>query len=140
MRYSRINPNFRQRNKCRVTKAATGCFKNSNAIAVSVPCKEGLSAGEVGEMINDENTFSIYPNPNKGSFTIETTVTTQNFASPESTIEIYNNLGQLIFSKKVIANGGIINEPIELKNIAPGIYLVKLWNNNIYNVKNIIIE
>ena len=98
-----------------------------------MPCKEG-------EIYNDENTFSIYPNPNDGTFTIEATVTTQNFASPESTIEIYNNLGQLIFSKKVIANGGIINEPIELKNIAPGIYLVKLWNNNIYNVKNIIIE
>jgi hypothetical protein len=126
--------------KCRVTKAATGCFKNSNAIAVSVPCREGLSAGEVGEMFNDKNTFSIYPNPNNGTFTIEATVTTQNFASPESTIEIYNNLGQLIFSKKVIANDGIINEAIELKNITPGIYLVKLWNNNIYNVKNIIIE
>ncbi len=119
--------------KCRVTKTATGCFKNSNAIAVSVPCKEG-------EMFNDENAFSIYPNPNNGTFTIEATVTTQNFASPESTIEIYNNLGQLIFSKKVIANDGIINELIELKNITPGIYLVKLWNNNIHNEKNIIIE
>ncbi|MBK7442831.1 MAG: FG-GAP repeat protein [Bacteroidetes bacterium] len=119
--------------KCRVTKAATGCFKNSNAIAVSVPCREG-------EMINDEKAFSIYPNPNKGAFTIEAIVTTQNFASLESTIEIYNNLGQLIFSKKIICNDGIINEAIELKNITPGIYLVKLWNNNIYNVKNIIIE
>ncbi|MGB4931537.1 MAG: T9SS type A sorting domain-containing protein, partial [Chitinophagales bacterium] len=119
--------------KCRVTKAATGCFKNSNAIAVSVPCREG-------EMINDENAFSIYPNPNNGTFIIEATATTQNFASTESTIEIYNNLGQLIFSKKIISNDGIINEAIELKNITPGIYLVKLWNNNIYNVKNIIIE
>jgi hypothetical protein len=119
--------------KCRVTKTATGCYKNSNAIAVSVPCKEG-------EIYNDENTFSIYPNPNEGTFTIEATVPTQNFAPPESTIEIYNNLGQLIFSKQVIAYAGIINEPIELKNITPGIYLVKLWNNNIYNLKNIIIE
>ncbi len=119
--------------KCRVTKTATGCYKNSNAIGVSVPCREG-------ELLNDENSFSIYPNPNNGSFTIQANVMTQDFASHESTIEIYNNLGQLIFSKKVIANDGIIKEPIELNNITPGIYLVKLWNNNIYDVKNIIME
>jgi hypothetical protein len=28
--------------KCRVTKTATGCFKNSNAISVSVTCKSGF--------------------------------------------------------------------------------------------------
>ena len=39
--------------KCRVIKTATGCYKNSNTITVSVPCKEG-------EVIKDIN---IYPNP-----------------------------------------------------------------------------
>ena len=119
--------------KCRVTKTATGCFKNSNVIIVSVPCKEG-------ELVNDENAFTIFPNPNDGTFTIEANVKTQDFASSESTIEIYNNLGQLIYSKEINSNDGLINENIEIKNIIPGIYLVKLWNNNIHNVKNIIIE
>ena len=126
--------------KCRVTKAATGCYKNSNAIAVSVPCKVGLPAGEAGEMYNDENAFAIYPNPNNGTFTIEATVMTQNYASPESTIEIYNNLGQLIFSKEVIANDGIINELIEVDNFIPGFYLIKLWNKNKQYVSTIIFE
>ncbi len=119
--------------KCRVTKTATGCFKNSNAISVSVPCKEGESS-------NDENVFSIYPNPNNGTFTIEANLKTQDYAFPESTLEIYNNLGQLIFSKDVISKDGIINETINMEYIIPGIYLVKLCNNNIQNVKNIIIE
>ena len=119
--------------KCRVTKTATGCFKNSNVIIVSVPCKEG-------ELVNDENAFTIFPNPNDGTFTIEANVKTQDFASSESTIEIYNNLGQLIYSKEINSNDGLINENIEIKNIIPGIYLVKLLNNNIHNVKNIIIE
>ncbi|MFI5172832.1 MAG: immunoglobulin domain-containing protein, partial [Chitinophagales bacterium] len=52
--------------KCRVTKTATGCYKNSNSIAVSVPCREGSTTDEqpIG------NRFEIYPNPNNGTFTI----------------------------------------------------------------------
>ncbi|HNA56702.1 MAG TPA: FG-GAP-like repeat-containing protein, partial [Chitinophagales bacterium] len=40
--------------KCRVTKTATGCYKNSNIIDVTVPCKESL---------NSELGFSVFPNP-----------------------------------------------------------------------------
>lgn len=120
--------------KCRVTKTATGCFKNSNVISVSVPCKEG-------EMLNDENEFTIYPNPNDGTFTIEANVMTQDFASQElSTIEIYNNLGQLVYTQDIISNDGIINELIELDNVIPGIYLIKLANKKLQYLSNIIIE
>ena len=48
--------------KCRVTKTATGCYKNSNIISVSVPCKESL------ETINPE--IHIYPNPASEKITI----------------------------------------------------------------------
>lgn len=40
--------------KCRVTKTATGCYKNSNIIDVTVPCKEGA---------NSELGFNVFPNP-----------------------------------------------------------------------------
>ena len=118
--------------KCRVTKTATGCFKNSNVINVSVPCKEG-------EIYNEEDAFSIYPNPNDGTFTIEANVKTQDFVSQVSTIEIFNNLGQLIFFKDVISNNGIINETIELDKIIPGMYLVKL-NSDLRLSKIIVIK
>ncbi len=48
--------------KCRVTKTATGCFKNSNTISVSVPCKESM------ETLNSE--INIYPNPVADKITI----------------------------------------------------------------------
>ena len=118
--------------KCRVTKTAAGCFKNSNVINVSVPCKEG-------EIYNEEDAFSIYPNPNDGTFTIEANVKTQDFVSQVSTIEIFNNLGQLIFFKDVISNNGIINETIELDKIIPGMYLVKL-NSDLRLSKIIVIK
>ena len=126
--------------KCRVTKAATGCYKNSNAIAVSVPCKEGLPAGEAGEMLIDENACSIYPNPNNGTFTIEANVTTQDFASPETTIEIYNNLGQLIYSEKTNSQDGIVNEIISIGNAVSGIYLLKIKQGDYIAQSKIVIE
>jgi hypothetical protein len=126
--------------KCRVTKAATGCYKNSNAIAVSVPCKEGLPAGEAGEMLIDENACSIYPNPNNGTFTIEANVTTQDFDSPETTIEIYNNLGQLIYSEKTNSQDGIVNEIISIGNAVSGIYLLKIKQGDYIAQSKIVIE
>ncbi len=48
--------------KCRVTKVATGCFKNSNSIAVFITCKEDESS----QTTDDSNALFdliIYPNP-----------------------------------------------------------------------------
>ncbi|MBP8915223.1 MAG: FG-GAP repeat protein, partial [Chitinophagales bacterium] len=57
--------------KCRVTKTASGCFKNSNTIIVTVPCKEGE------ELIKEENNnFTIFPNPNSGTFNLAFTSST----------------------------------------------------------------
>ncbi len=53
------NGNF----KCRVTKNATGCFKNSNVINVSVTCREEKS---------EKNAVTLYPNPADDFITIET--------------------------------------------------------------------
>lgn len=114
--------------KCRVTKTATGCFKNSNAIGVTVPCKES-------ELTGEQNSFSIYPNPNSGAFTINA-----NVSSHQTMLEVYNNIGELIFSKHLNSVDGLINEEIEIKDIASGIYLVKLVSGDMELVENLIVE
>ncbi|MFI5172726.1 MAG: T9SS type A sorting domain-containing protein, partial [Chitinophagales bacterium] len=107
--------------KCRVTKTATGCFKNSNVIAVSVPCKEG-------ELINSENSFSIYPNPNNGTFkiiyesSIGATSPLEGRMRGVTIIEIYNSLGQLIYSQYLISS----EQTIDISNQPSGVYLVKV--------------
>ena len=104
-------------------------------------CNKLIDEGITSITEHTNNSYiSIYPNPNTGSFTIAANVTTQNFASPElSTIEIYNNLGQLIYSKSIKISSGTINETIQLQNPSPGIYLVNLKNQqNILNNKLII--
>ena len=108
--------------KCRVTKAATGCFKNSNAIAVSVPCREGLPAGEAGEMIANE--INVYPNPATTFITIET-----NESDIES-VTLYDALGRLINNVSSQENSVIIN----VANLSAGIYFVKIKTSIAFSI------
>ncbi|MFI5172859.1 MAG: hypothetical protein ACHQFW_10735, partial [Chitinophagales bacterium] len=95
--------------KCRVTKTASGCFKNSNTITVTVPCKEGE------ELISNEEAFSIYPNPNNGTFTINALRPLCALCETNNTwMEVYNPLGQLIYSQNLNSSTGNINETISI--------------------------
>lgn len=64
--------------------------------------------------------FSIFPNPNNGSFTI-------NVGSFENvTIEVYNISGQLILKETVLKS----ITPINLKENSKGIYFIKIKTDN----------
>jgi hypothetical protein len=69
---------------------------------------------------NHERPFLIFPNPTNGKFTIS-------FASSpnlETSIEIYDLLGNLVFSKTFQDTA---SETIDLTGHSKGIYLVKSW-------------
>jgi len=114
--------------KCRVTKTATGCFKNSNAIAVSVPCKEG-------EVVSNNTTLNIQPNPNNGTFTISA----HSLSSLETTkLIIYNTTGQQIFTRELDPQQDVFE--INLPEIATGMYIVKLISGTSIYEQQLIIE
>lgn len=69
--------------KCLVTKTATGCFKFSNTIAVSMPCKEG-------EELPENNGVYVYPNPSSDYFTVDVNQTSIH------EIKIYSQSGALV--------------------------------------------
>ena len=126
--------------KCRVTKTATGCYKNSNAISVTVPCKEGEWAVVSGEM-----EFKISPNPNNGTFEISA----QNLAPASPFLEgglrgmifeIYNSLGELIYSQQINSSDNNFIETISLDNISSGIYFVRVGDGINYGEQKLIIE
>ena len=120
--------------KCRVTKTASGCFKNSNAISVTVPCKEGE------ELINNENSFTIYPNPNNGTFTFS--ASSASFGSlleiNNCTLQIFNSIGEIVFSQRLSATDGNIYETISIENLSSGIYFLRL-NNDIHHAQHTLI-
>ena len=69
--------------------------------------------------INQTQNFSIYPNPSNGNFTIN--VKNKNAAS----IEIYNVMGEKIFSAK------LMNPKTEIElNAKPGMYFYQIKNDN----------
>lgn len=123
--------------KCRVTKTASGCFKNSNTITVTVPCKEG------DELLN-YNTFTIFPNPNNGTFNLVYKFSrgaTSPFGGPRGpSVEIYNSLGQLIYSQQINSPDGNINETISINNYSSGIYFIRINNGNYYSEQKLVIE
>ena len=88
-------------------------------------------SGSASNWLNDTNTnvtlanikfdggneISIYPNPTKNAFNIES-----NF---DGKMELYSPLGQLIFTEK-ITNG---NSSFELNEAAAGVYFIKITSS-----------
>ncbi|MBK8341879.1 MAG: T9SS type A sorting domain-containing protein [Bacteroidetes bacterium] len=105
--------------KCRVTKTATGCYKNSNAIAVSVPCREG-------EMIGNE--ISVYPNPASNNISIITK------SNELKTIEIFDAIG----NKIIIISTEEIKVELNIEKYAPGVYFILIQENGVVNSTKII--
>jgi len=66
--------------------------------------------------------FSIFPSPNAGSFSIE--VPTE--PNKEFTIVVYDVLGQIIYSEKVVATSSTYRTQIHLEQQSSGLYSVQL--------------
>jgi hypothetical protein len=95
--------------KCRVTKTATGCFKNSNVISVSVPCKEG-------ELIS-ENTIHIYPNPANDKITISF----DREILSKTQLTIVEVTGKIVKEFYILSNQTDIN----ISEFAAGVYFIQ---------------
>jgi hypothetical protein len=85
------------------------------------------------ESRNTQPSFRAYPNPARGTLYLE-----ENDFAPlmSSKIELYTLSGKLV---KVFEN---VSGNIDVTNIMPGIYLMRVWNINkkVREVKRIIIE
>ncbi|MBK9554981.1 MAG: T9SS type A sorting domain-containing protein [Bacteroidetes bacterium] len=107
--------------KCRVTKAATGCFKNSNSIAVFVPCKEG-------EELKENSTFVVYPNPAKDKIYIQTNSLQIN------TVTIFNSVGQVVNKYSDVS----VEDELDISNLAKGMYFISVANSEVTITKTFV--
>lgn len=79
--------------------------------------------------------FSIFPNPNKGQFTVSLT-------SPSSEnvlISVYDIRGRKIYDNK-FENASSFNQTINLNSVQSGMYLVKVSNGQKQATRKIIVE
>jgi hypothetical protein len=65
--------------------------------------------------------FNVFPNPNEGSFVVET------LADLDDPIEvrIYNALGQVVYEEFAVANSTALRHAIDLDDFASGVYMLE---------------
>ena len=80
------------------------------------------------------NSFSVYPNPNNGDFTILFSEYLSNFS-----VDVVDQSGRVVFQNKY-DNQFDLEQKINLNNIASGIYFVKVSSSSGSMVKKIILE
>lgn len=82
-----------------------------------------------------QSTFSVYPNPNKGVFTISG----NDVISDKIQVEVYDMSGRRVYQKMVEWNS-MQQIVIGLPNAIPGMYIVSLWDGERSSQHKIIIE
>jgi subtilisin-like proprotein convertase family protein len=114
-----------------IRDAYVGDAGTLNSASITICTKAyTLSAGDF--QIND---FALYPNPNKGSFTIQ-------FTSQSSTsvkVMVHDLLGRKLFDTDY-ENKGSFNKNIQLQHIQAGIYLLTVIDGDRKEVKKLVIE
>ena len=82
----------------------------------------------------DDNGLSIYPNPSRGNFSIDSKVDWKN-----SNVEVYNLRGELIQRAFVIVFNDV--QKLDLTNLPEGEYMLRIRTDNFYTItKRIIIN
>jgi hypothetical protein len=90
----------------------------------------------VGLTEPDAGTFTIYPIPNDGRFTITAVIAgEENF-----TINVYNNLGVSVFEKNDFQVSGKAQQIIDLVNPSKGIYTVVLRGDHNSVIRKVIVN
>jgi uncharacterized protein YjdB len=85
----------------------------------------GLKINALGLANDTHSDVSIRPNPSNGTFTVKGNLAS--IGDEQATLEITDELGQLIYSEKVITHAGFINEKVSLEgSLANGIYILNL--------------
>jgi hypothetical protein len=80
----------------------------------------------------------IIPNPNKGSFTIKGTVGTLDDETIE--MEVTNMLGQVMYKNRVAVRKGIIDEQLQINNLANGPYILNIKSSGYYKALHFVVR
>ena len=107
-------------------------------------CNQLIDEGLVSiEESTDQSNFTIFPNPNNGTFYISVLsapLRSLREANQSCVLEIFNSLGQIIFTQQINTSNGNINETISIQNPSSGVYFIIIYSGNNSLSQNIIIQ
>lgn len=77
------------------------------------------------QQLKNPSNITVYPNPSNGQFTF--VIPSGAKQSPNNTVEVYNMLGEKVYSQLSIAHFPL---SIDMRNLPDGVYLYKILANN----------
>ncbi len=113
-------------------KAINDCGESVLSDELEIDVYDGVSTVE---QLNNEITWSVYPNPSTGQFFLEI----DSELSDLINIEIYSITGELVYSKTNISLWAYNSMKIDMTNNQAGLYLVHISANGVNEVKKLII-
>ena len=125
-------------NKMLITPTETGNYKAK--VTYSTGCKSETEekmftvSGITGIEEESAKVFSIYPNPNNGSFKVEFFETN----NQKTNITFVDGLGRIIYSKEISRNEKTLS--INLPKISAGVYVVQIISEGKVYTKQLIIQ
>jgi PKD repeat protein len=81
---------------------------------------------------NNTGTFSMYPNPNNGVFTVDLSA----FNNHEVLVELFNLLGEKVYNEKTTSKTLVVNST----NLETGIYFLKVFSEQTSSVQKVIVR
>jgi len=81
--------------------------------------------------------FNIFPNPNKGRFTVMLDGNYQDFAMD---MAVYNSVGKVVFSDVIYKVYGVMEKTIDLSGNPKGVYFVRLTGENTNLTRKLFVE
>jgi hypothetical protein len=110
-----------------------GLTGTTNTVVLNL-CRSELVPVLANESFGIEG-FTLYPNPNNGTFNVQFTSTSSN----EVKINVHDMRGREIYNNS-FQNNGLFNESLQLNNVQAGIYLVTVQDGARKEVKKIVVE
>ena len=84
-----------------------------------------LSSDNSLQLVDQGIRFSVYPNPNNGTFTVS-----YNLKNPgPTTVRVYSITGALVFSDNFYPAAENGTRVFDLKNMSSGLYIIELVNS-----------
>ena len=105
-------------------------------IVVNVNLNGSAGVEEITKKKNSGDVYSVFPNPNNGSLTFKL----HDEQMEGIIVEIFNGLGQLVYTGKFEMCFPFRTYSIETGIPTGGIYFVRIGNKNSFEIKKIIVE
>ena len=119
---------------CQVTSSG-GCAGTLGSAYV----KLHFTGVGVQPVVTTGSDITVVPNPSKGIFTVKGNLASA--TDQELTIEVTDMVGQVVYSNRLMAHNGELNEKIELRNnLANGMYIINLRSGSEHKVIHMVVE